>query len=143
MSKHSRRAGSRPLARIAALVVLCSLQVWPGTSATAQPESSLARPVGAVLTPGQKAVGVLKKAGFRCEGPRGVVRLVQCRKGTVKVPRYGTQPRESVNLMLNDPEGGESIYGYALPRTAKLLRPFGVKNTGDDGSGTGVVNVEN
>lgn len=73
----------------------------------------------------------LERLKFTCTGPQGVVQLIQCKKGTVKVPTYGTQPRELVNIMLNDPDGGQTIDGYVLPATAKALRPFGVKSGGD------------
>lgn len=54
------------------------------------------------------------------------MQLIQCRKGTVKVPVYGTQPKELVNITLEDPSDGEVIDGYVLPATAKALRSFGI-----------------
>jgi len=36
------------------------------------------------------------------------------------VPPYGTQPKDLVNITLNDPDGGEEVIdGYVLPATTK------------------------
>jgi len=80
-----------------------------------------------------KTISYLKKQKFKCSAPSGIEELVQCRKGSVKVPVYGTQPKELANIEL----GTGSINGYALPATVKALSKFGVESEGDDGSGFG------
>jgi len=90
-------------------------------------------------TPQESAISALEKRKFKCTGPSGTIDLVQCRKGTVKVPTYGTQPKELLNIEL----GTGNMSGYVTPSVAKSLSKYGLENLGDDGTGTGVVNVDN
>jgi hypothetical protein len=83
-------------------------------------------------------LALMAKRGFDCTGPQGKFDLFQCRKGTVKVPTYGTQPKELVNIRTN--ETGLSIDGYATPATLKALKKFGVKPYGPSDNGAFMMN---
>lgn len=113
----------------------------PVVAQSSAPAPTQTRPAPVVNSPTdqEKAISVLGKRNFKCDGPNGTLRLTQCKKGTVKVPIYGTQAKEIVNIELTT----GSMSGYVMPTTAKALEKFGVESLGDDGSGTGAVLIGN
>ena len=80
-----------------------------------------------------KVITLLKMRGFACSGPQGERDAYQCKKGTVKVPTYGTQPKELINIKSD--WTGLTISGYATSATAKVLKPYGVEPFGEPDHG--------
>lgn len=73
-----------------------------------------ASPSQRASTAAERVVTALARRGLTCTGPQGLVEPIQCQKGSVRVPVYGTQPKELVNITLNDPDGGEVIDGSGV-----------------------------
>ena len=51
----------------------------------------------------------------------------------MKVPTYGTQPKELINIKSD--WTGLTISGYATSATAKVLKPYGVEPFGEPDHG--------
>jgi hypothetical protein len=80
-----------------------------------------------------KVITLLNKRGFTCSGSQAEKVAYQCMKGTVKVPTYGTQPKELINIKSDTT--GLTISGYATSATVKALKPYGVEPFGEPDRG--------
>lgn len=107
---------------------------------TSRSEQVESEPQNAIDAPDEDRVELsklrfnLQQSGFTCSEPDGALELIQCEKGRVNDPEYGSTPIQLVNIEL----GTGDVHGYAKPKTLETIEEYvTVDDFGPDGSGTG------